>query len=878
MYNLLLALFLSLWAYGQGTAAVLTVGPPGSGKTYTSVCEAWANATATTGSSPDTLEIDGDAPGGGQAVYYFNPNLGGNEVCNIGKSIKLLGVGTLRPLLTRQNSAPVSASHGFLRPTAGYFTAENIEFSNAKCADNCQPIWGEAVLPQVTIKNCYFHDNDNGLLTGNDTRSSELRTNNILIENSEFSHNGRGDGNTHNVYIGESYSLTFRYNFSHDSYGGQLLKSRAGINYVTYNNFVDSIGSNYPTTQGWSNQELDFSNGGRVYVIGNVIRQGENYYPANASPPNSNLLTFYAEGPTYTATPNIYQQLYVINNTFVNARTDNQAQFVRPFYQTPTELVIKNNIFAGPGTVYMQHNTAQSNPTGNSIYSTVAGASFVNAGGLDFRLQSGSSAVDATTLQGTLPSGGGADTMSTNVDKQYAHPRTFITRSVVGSAFDNGAYERTLAGTAYIGSVYTEALNGAGQVALFWGQALHEASPPTGYLIKRNGSTLTTAASGATTYTDTTVATDGTAYTYTVTPQGSPNGAESNAGIAGAARACAATIGSGTGWFCLSGTNAKFADVCNAAGHANCTTYWYYFAGGARDPSSKCIYQWGGDGSSHHSAEVYRFCEDTLQWSIKRDSASTTGAETASDDSNAPGSRRTYLGLTWLNSVSELFSYGGFLGDGSTYSSKIWRFKPADNTWSNSNHGIGGQALGSAAYNSANGLAYIQTNDNLYSYDPATTTVTQRASAAVGNFGAVLVADPAHNRLYQFGSGVAWWFDVANSYARTDLPASCAVMKLGSYPPIAFDSVHNRIVHWDGNVTITLLDTTTNTCSAQTIVGQPPSDNGPNPWLFYSPELDGFWVLPQNHGATFLRLTESVPSIDNTRCGGGSFSGGGSFQ
>ena len=48
------------------------------------------------------------------------------------------------------------------------------------------------------MRDCYFHHNENGILTGRDPESD------IVVEHSEFAHNGVGDGYTHNLYIGHA--------------------------------------------------------------------------------------------------------------------------------------------------------------------------------------------------------------------------------------------------------------------------------------------------------------------------------------------------------------------------------------------------------------------------------------------------------------------------------------------------------------------------------------------------------------------------------------------------------------------------------------------------------------------------------------------------
>ena len=63
----------------------------------------------------------------------------------------------------------------------------------------------------LTVRHAYFHDSDNGILTWKSPDGV------IVIEYSEFARNGYGDGQSHNVYIGGTERLEFRYNYSHDN-------------------------------------------------------------------------------------------------------------------------------------------------------------------------------------------------------------------------------------------------------------------------------------------------------------------------------------------------------------------------------------------------------------------------------------------------------------------------------------------------------------------------------------------------------------------------------------------------------------------------------------------------------------------------------------
>ncbi|HEY2923318.1 MAG TPA: right-handed parallel beta-helix repeat-containing protein, partial [Candidatus Binatia bacterium] len=109
---------------------------------------------------------------------------------------------------------------------------ENIEFTGATV-----PLGNGAGIRQegadLTVRNCYFHFNQNGILTAPNPKSD------ILVESSEFSNNGNGEGNTHNIYIGTVRSFTLRASYVHHARVGHNVKSRALTNYILYNRIMD---------------------------------------------------------------------------------------------------------------------------------------------------------------------------------------------------------------------------------------------------------------------------------------------------------------------------------------------------------------------------------------------------------------------------------------------------------------------------------------------------------------------------------------------------------------------------------------------------------------------------------------------------------------
>jgi hypothetical protein len=197
-----------------------------------------------------------------------------------------------------------------------------IEFYNASCVDhNGAGIRAEGA--NLTLKNCYFHDNEDGILAGDNAGSD------ILIEYCYFRHNGYGDGLSHNLYINHIHKLTFQFNISMEAKVGHELKSRALNNYILYNKFLD-------LATGTASRSIDLPNGGFSVVLGNVMEKGPNAQ-------NNNFMEYGLEGLS-----NPDSELYVMNNTFVNDKTN--GLFIQ--VQNGTKLLkAYNNLFAGPGTL-----------------------------------------------------------------------------------------------------------------------------------------------------------------------------------------------------------------------------------------------------------------------------------------------------------------------------------------------------------------------------------------------------------------------------------------------------------------------------------------------------------------------------------------------
>lgn len=275
---------------------------------------------------------------------------------------------------------------------------ENIEFSGARSRTRNGS--GIRFLGRnLTVRDSSFHHNEDGVLTWTSPDSE------ILIERSVFAHNGAGDGQSHNIYIGNIRRFTLRFSHSHDSVGGHEVKSRARINHIEYNRLTDEADGN-------SSYLVDIPEGGHAYVLGNVLEKGP-----RAENPNAIAFASEKRGAEEGG-------LWVVNNTFYNRRLN--ATFVANRSKVPALVV--NNVLAGAPAVLLD-----GGGTDRDNYRRPQ-AGMVDPAAYDFRLMADSPLIDA----GTDP--GSADSVPLWPQFEYVHPASGRARQRV-AALDFGAYE-----------------------------------------------------------------------------------------------------------------------------------------------------------------------------------------------------------------------------------------------------------------------------------------------------------------------------------------------------------------------------------------------------------------------------------------------------
>jgi hypothetical protein len=352
----------------------------GPGEKYKTPCAAIQDAA-----DGDTIEIDA------RGVYA-------GDVCAIGKNrLTLRGVNG-RPKLDAAGKS--AAGKGIWVIQGADAVVENIEFTGAAVGDRN----GAGIRQEgwnLTVRNCYFHHNENGILTTHNAGD-------VRVEHSEFGWNGHGDGYSHNIYVGGTASFRLYASYMHHSRGGNVVKTRAAINNITYNRISSENGN--------TSWELDLPNGGQALVLGNIIQQGSESV-------NEHMVSFGTEGARAGS------RMLFAHNTVVNTRPNGRV-FLKA---AGTVIDVLNNLFAGQLDVNLG---GAALPAGNVMDGEMK---FVDAGSHNYALAAGSPAIDATT----------SDWLGQPVQarRQYVHPMCVQVRTSVGPT-DAGAFEYGMAAAA----------------------------------------------------------------------------------------------------------------------------------------------------------------------------------------------------------------------------------------------------------------------------------------------------------------------------------------------------------------------------------------------------------------------------------------------
>src|SRR5271169_3207837 len=157
--------------------------------------------------------------------------------------------------------------------------------------------------PYLIVLNSTFVNNQEGILTGNNSLQS------IFIVNSMFENNGNPNASyfQHALYVNDAGSLTVTGSVFCSQLIGHDIKSRALVTNVSDNQLYDGqADATIGCRAGSSSLAIDVANGGIATISGNMITQG-------VASQNSKMVDYGEEGLSYNA-----NSLILLHNTFTN--------------------------------------------------------------------------------------------------------------------------------------------------------------------------------------------------------------------------------------------------------------------------------------------------------------------------------------------------------------------------------------------------------------------------------------------------------------------------------------------------------------------------------------------------------------------------------
>ncbi len=315
---------------------------------------------------------------------------------------------------------------------AAHYDVESVVFTGCHTAMNGQ--YDSAGIRYyngstgIYVKDCVFHDNDDGLTGG--SQDSDM-----VVEFSEFYSNGNLQASppTHNVYI-YGGTFTLRYSYVHDALQGQNFHVRAKQSTLEYNWFAH--GASY---EGDLMTDDDYAGGSTfsqsMLFRGNVIVEGS---PANHSQIIAVFNDTSASGDTFS--------IDVESNTVIAAAPQGALVHLSNADGTTMSATINNNILTVSTTAYNIEDTAAGTVSGsNNWFQTGTNAAPLTASvlGADpkflaspkYRLDPSSACVGAAAANSSSP------------DKEYylddVTTRAYRLRA---SVKDIGAFESTTTG------------------------------------------------------------------------------------------------------------------------------------------------------------------------------------------------------------------------------------------------------------------------------------------------------------------------------------------------------------------------------------------------------------------------------------------------
>lgn len=320
--------------------------------------------------------------------------------------------------------------------------------------------------------------------------------------------------------------------------------------------------------------------------------------------------------------------------------------------------------------------------------------------------------------------------------------------------------------------------------------------------------------------------------------------------------------------------NTKLSNVCAndpSPAHStssNCKALILAWGNAVADTKRQRLVLFGGGHQDYDGNELYALDLNTKKMIRLNDPtplpSGASGTGTYGD--GRPASRHTYGGITYSEHNDQMSVFGGSIAYSGGLIRDLWlldfaSFYASPNTaapWKKITDdiapGVNYGGIPFSAYDSVSKLIYlIDSGNGTYSFNTDTKQIqVLNNSSGFSDYHYTLVVDPVNRYLYAFGyqNVKRMSLSVGSNYQWTNilfnLGSSCAAISSQSSPGAAYDSKNKKIVAWNGNSSVYVIDPLTLSCSLKNFSGTapaaPPSAGTFNRFAYF-PALNYFVLI-----------------------------------
>jgi len=236
------------------------------------------------------------------------------------------------------------------------------------------------------------------------------------------------------------------------------------------------------------------------------------------------------------------------------------------------------------------------------------------------------------------------------------------------------------------------------------------------------------------------------------------------------------------------------------------------WSGGTVDTVRNRLIIWGGGHSDYRGNEMYALDLESLSMTRITDPSAFTASDacTSALPDGTPSSRHTYDGLAYLGHADTLFAVNGSMapcggGDRATwtydFNTRNWRVVLAQTPWV--------EPFGTmAVYDPVSKLVYVKNSGNsFFAYSLDTNSYTQlNQSDMVVDYHLTATIDTKRRKFVMLGNGVQVIDLNTNTMSTMPTVNAPALVHGIQSPGVAYDTLADRIVAWQGGSNVYALN------------------------------------------------------------------------